>query len=95
MIKGGADINKSNGIKTPLIVACEMGNITVVKRLINAGVDINQSDGKKTPLIVASEKKHWIVVEELKNAETEFIDRNSRMPLTDIVKLGINMCSIT
>lgn len=55
MIKGGADVNKSNGIKTPLIVACEMGNITVVKRLINAGVDIDQSDGNKPHL--------WLLVE--------------------------------
>lgn len=48
--------NQINGIKTPLIVACERWNITVVKHLIKTEVAINQSVGNKTPVIVAYKK---------------------------------------
>lgn len=40
LISTEADVNQSNGIKTPFIVACEKEDITVVKHLIKAGVDI-------------------------------------------------------
>lgn len=53
MISTGADVNQSNGIKTPLIIDCERWNITVVKHLIKTGVAIKQSVENKTPVIVA------------------------------------------
>lgn len=99
MISTGADVNQSNGIKTPLVVACERGYITVVKQLIKAGVNINQSVGNKTLLIVAFEKKHWIVVKELNKViadanESKKSKRKQKTPPTVDKKLGINRCSI-
>lgn len=57
--KAGADVNQSDGNKTLLTTACEVGIWSVVEELINAGADVNQSDRTKT-LLTATEHVFWM-----------------------------------
>lgn len=54
------DINKTNNKgMTPLMIACELGNINIVKELIKFGADINMSTKKgTTALIFALSRGH-------------------------------------
>jgi len=55
LLKAGADVNLLVGDDgfSPLILACETGNIELVKQLIENGADINLIGDGTTPLIQA------------------------------------------
>lgn len=66
LIDAGANVNQSDGNKTPIIATCEMRHWNAINMLIKKGADVNQSDRNKTPLTAAYERRHVGVVLELK-----------------------------
>ena len=52
-LAGGADVNATNGIETPLFYASASGSLPAVSALVTHGADVN-AKGKKGPPIIAS-----------------------------------------
>ena len=52
-LAGGADVNATNGIETPLFYASATGSLPAVSVLVAHGADVN-AEGKKGPPIIAS-----------------------------------------
>lgn len=52
-LAGGADVNATNGIETPLFYAAASGSLPAVSALLAHGADVN-AEGKKGPPIIAS-----------------------------------------
>ena len=60
LVDAGADIEAKDGMgRSPLLVACENGNIAMVKMLVEAGASVRATDYKKeTCLTLAAENGH-------------------------------------
>jgi ankyrin repeat protein len=65
LVDQGADVNQKINSYTPLMIACEQGNLEIVEYLLSKKADINAIDkeGKNTPLIYAAANGHPKVVE--------------------------------
>jgi ankyrin repeat protein len=63
-MEAGADVNKArNNGATPLLMAAQFGNETLVRALIKAGADVNRASNEGvTPLFVAAGFDHETVV---------------------------------
>lgn len=68
IIKSGVDVNLKDGLRTPLIVACYQGHLSVVEELIKAGADVNMRNEFITPLEVACYEGHSSILLKLINA---------------------------
>lgn len=53
LIEAGACVNQSNGNQTPLIIACNEGNLELVTFLLTAGAFVGHGNGDNTPLDAA------------------------------------------
>eukprot|EP00918_Siedleckia_nematoides_P098218 GHVU01215022.1.p1 GENE.GHVU01215022.1~~GHVU01215022.1.p1 ORF type:complete len:513 (-),score=46.76 GHVU01215022.1:6-1544(-) len=69
----GADMNaQDDHMRTPLLLACELGFENVAKTLIQCGCDVNLSDlGNDTPLIYATKSNKKSLVLELLQAKCD------------------------
>ena len=67
LIEVGADVNKTNRDgETPLFIAIQSGQYTLVQPLIKAGADVDISDGRgSTPLSLAVSDENETVVRAL------------------------------
>lgn len=61
----GSIINLIQRDRTPLTVACHLGDLNVVEELIKAGADVNLRDNTHKPLTLACEEGHLGVVKKL------------------------------
>jgi ankyrin repeat protein len=68
LLAGGANANQKDDLgNTPLIVACQYGNVEIVKILLEAGADPNVQDSLGvTPLVMAQENGYQEVADLLR-----------------------------
>jgi len=59
LLYNGADVQVDEDGRTPLLIACENGDIRAARNLLNNGADVNRANKKgETPLYVACERGH-------------------------------------
>ncbi|XP_062586283.1 uncharacterized protein LOC134247893 [Saccostrea cucullata] len=91
LLEAGVDANLESVQTTPLIMACERGDIRVVQQLLDAGANVNLKceSGDYTPLTMACKGGHMSIVEKLLDARADvnLIDENDT-PLTAACKGG-------
>ncbi|XP_062618438.1 uncharacterized protein LOC134280023 [Saccostrea cucullata] len=79
---------------TPLAAACERGEISIVKVLLEAGADVNPQSMHKTPLTAAAESGHTNVVKELLKAGADVNPQDKYdIPLTAACRKG-HLCVV-
>jgi len=76
---------------TPLSIACEIGNVDIVKVLLRKGADPNLEGRKGSPLMIATERKREEIVQELLGAKNIALNRAFMLAcskgLTPIVRI--------
>ncbi len=74
------DINdKNNSNETPLHYACKVGNLKIVKELINKNADLNiLNDNNITPIIIASLKGYEEIVSFLLKKKAKLVIKTDR-----------------
>eukprot|EP00105_Crassostrea_gigas_P041542 XP_019925690.1 PREDICTED: serine/threonine-protein phosphatase 6 regulatory ankyrin repeat subunit C-like isoform X3 [Crassostrea gigas] len=63
--KSGVNANPKNVMSFLMKTACQIGQLNLVKELVEVGVDINLIDGNETPLIISCQRGHVTVIKEL------------------------------
>ena len=84
LLYNGADVQVDEDGRTPLLIACENGDIRAARNLLNNGADVNRANKKgETPLYVACERGHVDAVRLLleKGADVERVGESGWTPL--------------